>query len=203
MAFDTRNFHISNTRREAPAKLKMTGNVEVIGFDAKLIPTYAAFVKMKQTAMMKGALAYLEFLNFYRKAINYYERGDNLVVNVGSAWLANIITNTGLGGGAIFWSHCRVGSTGTAVVPGDVDVLAVIGASVAVTNAYTVSNVAHFDTFFSASANNGTWLETALASQSAAPDSTHPILARKVISSFVKDSTKTATIAWSITFTPV
>lgn len=98
------------------------------------------------------------------------------------------------------FTHCRVGSGTNTPAAGDTDMQTIIGSGLTVTARYRSSLSAYYDTYFSTTDNNGTWNETGLATAA-----TGGILLcrRKFSSAFVKASTNTALISWSVTLAAV
>lgn len=154
--------------------LSLDYNVEVFSLPADW--TYADFQALSDRAK-EGFL---------------HERGHNLVVNAGLDQIGNLI----LGINTSSFTHCGVGSDGTAAAAGQTALTTQIGSRVSVTSRYLVSTgAAHFDTFFDSSTGAGTWLEVGLFTAS----SGGTMLARKVISSFVKSTSNTAVVAYTVT----
>lgn len=121
-----------------------------------------------------------------------HERVHNLVLNAGLDQIVDLMIATDTSS----FTHCGVGSSSQAAAAGDTDLITAIGSRVAVTNRYKVSTgEAHFDTFFSSSANAGTWQEVIIANASSAGDA----LNRTVISSFTKSSSNSAVVAVTVT----
>jgi hypothetical protein len=124
------------------------------------------------------------------------DRGDNLVVDVGLAQIVDLMiainTNS--------FAYCTVGSGTNTPAAGDTNLQTIIGSGVSVTNRYRSGAVAYFDTFFSTSANNGSWEETGISTTSAG---TILLCRRKFSSTFTKSATNTAVVAWSITLAAV
>lgn len=168
---------------DANANLKIGVNVEVWGFDAKDFETVKQLVETRQYRQLD-------------RLATYHDDGKNLVVNAGADQIANLICGVNTSS----FTHCAAGSNSTAVAASDTALNTQIGSRVSVGYRYLESTgKGHFDTLFGTSDANGTWLETGLFTAS----SGGTMLARKIISSFVKSSTNTAVIAWTITFTPV
>lgn len=160
--------------RSSKAKIKLVGNVAVYGLPENF--TYSDYQKLSQ-----------------RERDQYLvDRGDNLVVDAGMNYIIGLMNATNSGS----FTHCAAGSNSTAVTAGDTALNTQIGSRVAVTYRYSTSLNAKFDTFFSTTDANGTWLETGLFTASSGGS----MLCRRVISSFVKSSSNTAVIAWTITF---
>ena len=124
------------------------------------------------------------------------DHGDNLVVDAGLAQIVDLMIGTDTSS----FTHCRVGSGTNTPAAGDTDMQTIIGTGLTVTNRYRSGAIAYFDTFFSTTSNNGTWNETGIANASTGSDL---LCRRKLASSFVKASTNTAVIAWSITLAAV
>src|SRR3990167_1935840 len=98
------------------------------------------------------------------------------------------------------FTHCRVGSGTNTPAAGDTDMQTIIDSGITVTNRYKSGLVAYFDTFFSTSANNGSWEETGIANASTG---SYLLCRRKFSATFTKASTNTALISWSITLAAV
>ena len=120
------------------------------------------------------------------------DKGDNLVVDAGLAQIVDLMIGTDTSS----FTHCRVGSGTNTPAAGNTDMQTIIGSGVTVTNRYRSGSVAYFDTFFSTTSNNGSWEETGIANASTGSDL---LCRRKFSSTFIKASTNTALVAWSIT----
>lgn len=121
-----------------------------------------------------------------------HDSGHNLVVNAGLDQIVNLM----IGANTSSFTYCGVGSSSTAAAAGDTDLTTAIGSRLAITNRYLVSTgQAHFDTFYGSASNNGTWLEVGIFNASSGPT----MLNHKIISSFTKDSTKSAVVAVTVT----
>ena len=94
------------------------------------------------------------------------DQGDNLVVDAGLSQIIDLMIATDTSS----FTHCRVGSGTNTPAAGDTDMQTIIGSGVTVTNRYKSGLVAYFDTFFSTSANNGSWEETGIANASTGSD---------------------------------
>lgn len=164
------------------AQFRITANVKVLGYDKKDVPDYKTYLKLKESGDLE-------------KFAIYKDEGTNLVVNAGLNQVIALL----LGLNTTSFGFCGVGSSSTAVSATDTDLNTPIG-RIAVTNAYQVSNVGHWDTFFSSSQDNGTWNESGLFSLV----SGGIMLCHKLLSStFTKSSSNTATVTWTITVTAV
>jgi len=125
------------------------------------------------------------------------DEGRNLIVDAGLNLIGSILANTNAGA---YIQYCAVGSNGTAVLNTDTALNTQIDPRVSISNLYSGSTgIFHFDTFFTTTSNNGTWLEAGLFDSSGGGN----MLCRKVLSSFVKSSSNTATLAWTITWVAV
>lgn len=172
------------------AKVSMMGNVEAFIFPADRIRNYNDYL------LLGGSPAFPTYRSIVAHSIAIqYERKDNLVVDAGmqrtiDLWIGDV-------SGA--FTHCGVGSGTTAPVAGNTDLETPIGRE-AITDSYRSGLGAHFDTFFSTSAQNGTWEETGIFSAS----SGGTMLCRKKFdSTFTKSTANTALIAWTITIAAV
>lgn len=164
------------------AQFRITANVKVLGFDKENVPDYETYLKLKDSGELE-------------KFAIYKDEGTNLVVNAGLNQTVALL----LGLNTTSFGYCGVGSSTTVVSATDTDLNTAIG-RIAVTNAYQVSNVGHWDTFFSSSQDNGTWNESGLFSAAAAGI----MLCHKLLAStFTKTSSNTATVTWTITVTAV
>ena len=130
------------------------------------------------------------------KELHLKDQGDNLVVDSGLAQIVDLMIGTDTSS----FTHCRVGSGTNTPAAGDTDLQTIIGSGVTVTNRYRSGAVAYYDTFFSTSANNGSWEETGIANASTGSDL---LCRRKFSSTFTKTSSNTALVAWSITLAAV
>lgn len=123
-------------------------------------------------------------------------KGDNLVVNTGLYQILDLM----LGIDTSSFNYCRVGSGSTTPVATNTDLETIIGSGVLVSDRYKTGEIGYFNTFFSASSNNGTWNETGLANASTGGD----LLCRRVFSvPFVKNTSNSAIVSWVITLASV
>jgi hypothetical protein len=158
--------------------LSLRGDVLVRGFNAQYVRTFQDSLSARKA----------------RQGLIYEDKGRNLIVNNGSNLIAQLCT----GSSTAYFTYCAVGSGTNAVTAGDSTLQTELG-RVAVIAAYAVSNMAHFDTFFSIGQGNGTWNETGIFNAS----SNGTMGSRKLLSSsFSKSGANTATVSWSWTFTP-
>ena len=157
------------------AKFVLKGNVELYEFPSNF--TYDDYLELRRTGDHKRYIK---------------DKGDNLVVDAGLAQIVDLMIGTDTNS----FTHCRVGSGTNTPAAGDTDMQTIIGSGVTVTNRYRSGSIAYYDTFFSTTANNGTWAETGIANASTGSDL---LCRRKFSSSFTKSSSNTAVVAWSIT----
>lgn len=160
------------------AKFSLKGNVKLYEFP----PDYT--------------FDYIKTLTEEQKECFLKDRGDNLVVDVGMAQIVDLMIATNTDS----FNYCVVGSGTNTPAAGDTNMQTIIGTGVAVTNRYRSGAVGYFDTFFSTSANNGSWEETGISTTSAG---TVLLCRRKFSSTFTKTSSNTALIAWTITLAAV
>ncbi|UVF62450.1 tail-collar fiber protein [Nitrososphaeria virus YSH_922147] len=160
------------------SQFALTGNVKLYEF-----PSDYTYQKIQE-------LSQKEKDNFLK------DTGDNLVVDVGLAQIADLMIATNTNS----FAYCVVGSGTNTPAAGDTNMQTIIGTGPAVTNRYRSGSVAYFDTFFSTSANAGTWNETGISTTNAG---TVLLCRRKFSSSFVKSSSNTALVAWTITLAAV
>lgn len=172
------------------AKISLVGNVESFIFPANKIKSYNDYL------LLGGSPAFPTYRSIIAQSISIqYEKKDNLVVDAGmqrtiDLWIGDV---TGK------WTHCGVGSGTTGAASGDTDLETAIGRE-AITDDYRSGLEAHFDTFFSTSAQNGTWEETGIFSAS----SGGTMLCRKTFAStFTKSTSNTALIAWTVTLAAI
>lgn len=164
---------------DSKAKFSMKGNVELYEFPSDM--TYDDYLELKKT----------------NKHIKYLkDKGDNLVVDAGLAQIVDLMIATDTSS----FTHCRVGSGTATPAAANTDMQTIIGVGVIVTNRYKSGSVAYFDTFFSTTANNGSWEETGIANASTGGDL---LCRRKFSSTFTKATTNTALISWTITLASV
>lgn len=117
---------------------------------------------------------------------------DNLIVTAGKNLIGDALTAVG----NINMTHCGVGSSAQTPAAGNTDLITAIGSRKAITDASRTGNVVLFSTFFASGDNNGTWNESGIFNAV----SGGTMLCRALFSpAFTKDSTKTATVDWSIT----
>ena len=161
------------------AKFSLKGNVELYEFPENF--TYQDYTALKKH-------------NEHKKYLK--DKGNNLVVDAGLAQIVDLMIGTDTSS----FTHCRVGSGTNTPAAGDTDMQTIIGSGLSVTNRYRSGAVAYYDTFFSTSANNGSWEETGIANASTGSDL---LCRRKFSSTFVKATTNTALVAWSITLAAV
>ena len=124
------------------------------------------------------------------------DEGHNLVVDVGMAQIVDLMIATNTNS----FANCCVGSGTNTPASGDTNLQTIIGTGITVTNRYRSGSVGYFDTFFSTSANNGTWNETSISTTTAG---TIMLCRRKFASPFTKSSSNTALVAWTITLASV
>ena len=160
---------------DSKAKFALKGNVELYEFPENF--TYQDYQVLKKH-------------NEHGKYL--IDKGDNLVVDAGLSQIVDLMVGTDTSS----FTHCRVGSGTNTPAAGNTDMQTIIDTGITVTNRYRSGAVAYFDTFFSTSANNGSWEETGIANASTGSDL---LCRRKFSSTFTKASTNTALIAWSIT----
>lgn len=172
--------------------IRVTANVLVYLFPADKVPNYNAFLLIGEGVAFPGV-----------RHARCMERGwckvqeRNLVVSAGLAQIVNLM----IGVNTNSFNYVGVGSGSSTPVAGNTDLGTAISPRQTVTSRYLVgSTEAHWDTFFSTSQNNGTWNESGIFDASSSGD----MLCRKLFgASFTKDTTKTATIQWKVTFTAV
>lgn len=165
-------------RNTDKAKFNIIGNVEIYS--------------------LPNNFTYSDYHNLSKEQKHEYlvEKGENLVVDVGMQYIIDLMIAVVSGS----FTHCRVGSGSTTPASSDTALQTIIGSGLTVTNRYRSSLSGHWDTFFSTSDNNGTWNETALATASTGGT----ILCRRVLGTpFVKSSSNTAVVAWTITLAAV
>ena len=113
----------------------------------------------------------------------------NLIVDVGKQVMIDIL----LGTDTSTIGQIGVGSDGTAPASTDTDLLAPILWKNH-TDRWRVNNELHVNAFFSGNEANGTWREVGLRSYS------NVLVARTTITDWVKTSSYTATVEWTLTF---
>ena len=166
--------------RGANSQVRLEANVEIYTFAASEIRSYDDYKKLTKNEL-EGHLHF---------------KGKNLVLNGGLNFIKDLLTAATTGS----VTHNGVGSSSQAVVPGDTDLITAIGSRLAITNRYSGgTGIGKFDTFYASSDNNGTWRETIIATASTGANA----FARKVITDFVKATTNTAVVSWTITKTAV
>lgn len=166
----------------AASTYKVAGwNVEVQGFDAKVVKTVEDWKSQRKR----------------RQGLTFETRVKNLVVNV----CVDLISSRLLSNTDNFISHCGVGSDATAAAASQTDLIVAIGARHAITSAYPVSlGQSHWDTFYLTTENNGVWAEVALFN-----DATVGIMFARVVlgTTFLKSGSNTASVNWTSTCTAV
>jgi len=166
--------------RGANSQVRLEANVEIYTFDADEIRSYDDYKKLTKDEL-EGHLHF---------------KGKNLVVNTGLNFIKDLLTAATTGS----ITHNGVGSSSTAVVADDTDLITAIGSRLAITNRYSGgTGIGKFDTFYASTDNNGTWRETIMATASTGANA----FARKVITDFTKATTNTAVAAWTLTGTGV
>lgn len=163
---------------DSKTKFALKGNVELYEFPSDY--TYEKIQKLRPN----------------EKCYFLIDKGDNLVVDAGLAQIIDLMIATDTSS----FTHCRVGSGTNTPAAGDTDMQTIISTGLTITNRYKSGLVAYFDTFFSTTANNGTWAETGIANASTGSDL---LCRRKFSSTFTKATTNTALVAWSITLAAV
>jgi len=161
------------------AKFQLKGNISLYVFPANY--TYEDYLALKKHG------EHTKFL---------FDKGYNLVVDVGLAQIVDLMIATNTNS----FTHCVVGSGTNTPAAGDTNMQTIIDTGIIVTNRYKSGAIGYFDTFFSTTANNGTWNETGLSTTSAG---TILLCRRKFSSTFAKDTTNTALVAWSLTLAAV
>lgn len=165
-------------------RFKLTGRVEAHIFNKYEVPTFEKYLELKNKKK-------LDLFAVWK------DKGDNLVVNQG---LANLILLLNGSGGVSFPSN-GVGSGTATPTPTDSDLQTPI-TRISVTQIGQSANVGYWNTFYAGSVGNGTWNETGLFSTNTLASGL--MLCRKLFgSSFVKTSSNTGTVAWTITATAV
>jgi hypothetical protein len=121
------------------------------------------------------------------------DEGSNLVVNAGADQIINLM----IGANTNSFTNNAVGTSATAVAAAQTALVGQINPQLTVTSRSLESTgKAHYDTFYGSGDNAGTWQETGIFTAGGV------MLCRKVISSFVKTTSNTAVVAWTITLVP-
>lgn len=180
---------------KAGSQFSLAGNVEVFTFPSHLIKNYNDYL------LLAGSPAFPTFgIQQARKIAIDHSIGFNKIPNVGLGFILDFLLQEDPTKSApTSITHASAGSGTNVADAADQDLQTPIG-RLAVTRWYKVGYVAHIDIFCTDVDLNGTWNELGLHNAASGIDT---IYARKVISTFTKDNTKTAIIAWSITPTAV
>ena len=160
------------------AKFNIVGNVKLYSY-----PSDYTFEMIKN-------------LSKEERELHLVDQGNNLVVDMGLAQIVNLM----VGANTTSFTYCRVGTGTSTPLAGDTDMGTILSTGVIISSRYRAGVVAYFDTFFSTTANNGTWTETGIATASTGGEL---LCRRKFTSSFVKATTNTALVSWSITLAAV
>lgn len=185
-------------------------NVQVWGFDASKIKTYDDYLCIMDTMQQKTgirnlntALSYLmhdspqDYRHFMKEELKprgvvYHFDNHNIIPAVGLQQIGALM----IGSNTNSITHCQVGTSSTATDTSQTDLVGPISPRLAITSRYpTGSTITNYDTFFGSADGTGTWLESGLFTAI----TSGILMARLTMSSFTKDTTKTATVAWSIT----
>lgn len=161
------------------AQFEVTGNVKLYSFPADKFPTYESIKNLSEKE-----------LESFKES-----EGDNMVVDYGLDFIKNLLTAATTG--SILYTG--VGSSSTAVTSADTDLGTAIGSRLTIQTRYSGgTGIAKFDAFYTAGDNNGSWNEAILSSASSGATA----FARKILTStYVKSTSNTALLAWTITIT--
>ena len=164
------------------AQFSINTNVELYGFDAKFVPTFEEYKKLKEKDELK-------------KHIIYEQHGSNLVVNQGLNFIRDVMIASTTGS----ITHTQPGTSSTAVAASDTALGGAIGSRLAAADRYSGgTGIINIDTFYTAGDNNGSWAEVGAFTASSGGS----MIARKILSStFTKATTNTALLAWTFTMT--
>ena len=164
---------------EAKAQFKINGNVKIYSFPSDKFPTYESIRCISNDGLEQ-----------YKQV-----DGDNMVVNNG----LDVIKNYLIGSATTALLYTGVGSSTTAVTSSDTDLITAIGSRMGIQTNYSAGvGIAKFDSFYTASDNNGSWNEAIISTSLSGNNA----FARKILSStFVKSSSNTALLNWTITVT--
>lgn len=117
----------------------------------------------------------------------------NLIVTAGKNDLADAMIGTV----NLNYQYCAVGSGTNAPAVADTDLQTIIGARKAFNDRFRTNNKATLSFFFPSADNNGTWNEIGLFKALTGA----PMFSRAAVSpAITKDTTKTVTVDWEITF---
>jgi hypothetical protein len=184
MEFNPRRFNTGSFRAPAKAPILLKGHVQAYIWDKKQVPTFADYLRIQRR-------------NELDKYAVWKDKGDNLIVNPGLGQIIALL----LGSSTISFPSCGVGSGTNTPTPTDSDLQTPI-TRISVTQLSPSANIGYWNTFFAGSVGNGTWNETGLFSTNTLASGI--MLCRKLFgSSFVKTSSNTGTVAWTITATAV
>lgn len=176
-----KNNNMTEEVLEVNNTIKLKGYVEARIYDARYIQTNKDYL----IAQNRGLLD---------KVTVWKDIGPNRIVDVGIQLIIDYIT----GASILYPTYCQNGTGNTAVTAGDTALQTPTSPRVAVAYKYRSGLSAKFDTFFDKNTENSVWAETALFNDISAGT----MLSRKIYAStFTKDTTKTATVAWVWTFT--
>jgi len=134
---------------------------------------------------------YDDFEKLENKEKYLKDRGDNLAVDTGLQQILLLM----IGSNTNSFTLCDVGSGSTAAAVTDTALETSIGTNT-INARYRIGNTGYFNTFFGKNDENGTWAETGLFNASSV------MLCRRLLSSpFVKSTSNSAVVAWTITLT--
>jgi len=167
---------------QAKTKLTLNGHVDLYSFPKDF--TYEDYQRLT-----------------IRQRDQYFEdAGDNKIVDVGLNFILDFLIQEGPAAPPTGPTHCSVGSGTNAPAAGDTGLQTEIltgGVRIAITTFFKSSLTANLDTFFTSADGNGPWEETGL--HNAATGSSTIYCRKRFSSTFTKDTSKTALVAWSIT----
>ena len=166
--------------------------VELYGFPADKIKTYHDYLSLGRTQSLRESNA--------RKIAIHYQKSDNKVVNLGLGFIRDFLLQEGPAAAPVGPNTNSVGS-GTNIPDAADTGLQTEIARVTITEWYASGYAAKLDSFWSAAEGNGagsaSWNETGIHNHISNANSLYA--RKKFLSTFTKDNTKTALIAWTIT----
>ena len=176
-------------------KIKFRGVVETFLFPANKIKTYHDYL------MLGGSRAFPTFRDIEAKKIAIkHEKDTNLVVNLGLGFIRDFLLQEGPAAAPVGPNTNSVGSGTNAPDAADTGLQTQI-ARLAITEWYPSGLAAKLDTFWSSADGNGagsaSWNETGIHNHIS--NASTLFCRKKFLSTFTKDNTKTALIAWTLT----
>lgn len=153
---------------------------------------------MKSQISIKGNVDLYEFPPDFKftdfekidKSKYLIESGDNLVVDAGLQQIILLM----IGSNTNSFTTCGVGTGTSTPVSTDTSLGTSLGTNT-INSKYRVANTVYFNTFFGKNDENGSWTETGIFTAGSVM-----LCRRKFTSTFVKSTSNSAVVSWSIAF---